>query len=1631
MAKDPNKNSTRSFDNELNTDIKNYHTAHNSWDYARNAIPNSVTGDLGDLGNEPANLKCIDAPYTVIGMIYIYEDVWAIFSTDDVDSEIGLFKQATCQYEKLVNDRCLNFNRDSLITGVSKRNADCSYSTYFADNHRNYDRSLNINNIPYKQNCVPDANGCIICTPLQPLQLDCDEIRLSKPTTIPCVKVSKGSSSGSLQNGSYMATIAYTVNGQRVLDFCGLSNTQSLFSHNNLAGSIDIEFTDLDTDYDEFELVVISIVNQQTVAKRIGLYSTRTQKVTLDIISPTLVSIPLEFLPIRNPIAASSKEIAEVGDYMVRIAPKNKFDLNYQPLANNIVVKWVSVEYPAEYYKNGGHNASLLRDEVYPFFIEWIYDDGDISAASYHIPGTSLNSGPVVTAPFDTNNASTTSTTSVPLPDGGIQIAEGIMSYWESTEKYPDNKPVVWGGLCGKPIRHHKMPEQSRNSRLVHYVDSGTAISGPAIRVLGVKFENIQRPVDNLGNPIMNIVGYRILRGSREGNKSIIAKGMINNMINYDLQDGSGKTGLIPNYPYNGNGYFDSSLGNYVDPYLSATQTYTDPISGAIVGVTNIVSSENRIQTFHSPETQFRRPFLSPDYMRVYALARGIAEGSFQFPENHPKYKMLTNALFLMATVGGLGYAMLKLNGTRRVKNIAPSYNFMDAGLVAGATNGTFGILNPATLLLSTPALAGHITYNTGIPIVEAAQASGGNSAGGILSAASGIWTANPYWLAINNAMNAAKLIPGTNARAEIEQVPGVLGDMPGILSAFQGLPLFAGYMNEGFDTIVRFIKNANTPRHAALQYMSRGFYSDYLSTPGLNGGGLPVPVNNPMLRAEYLGSTFQDFTAAYKVNNKFRSKSVVTQTTTSLPPHPSDNSKFTIKTVIPTTGYTLDYEDPTDKIIKTNIASYYVGLKLYLGNQYGQIGSVRQIPVGCKQAVSIIDEPTQAAFLSDVIFAGDTYITRYAERNTMFFFQDWLYGQQDEYEYDYLAYKMLPYPMYWVNSNSLDFADFIQSLIPGIPPSLPLASQLDLPTSHRALDNSPIASTNSSNLLKHGLFLIKNSYFYLFNSGIRDFYVESEVNTWQRDWEDTGEINRFYDHTEYNTLIDFFRTPNIKNLDYYKYDYSLSVSKSFVEFSSWANVQPINYDPFVAASCYVYHPNRIIYSLPQQLELIRDNWRIFLANNYKDFRTEVTTLKNLNQNGAMIYFSTDSPIQIRGVETMNTEAGTKITIGDGALFSLPSQRITNADRPHEYASCQNSRSIINTPAGLFWMSQGQGKIFSFGNGLTELGSDDLKWWFAEYLPYKLTQSFPNFDLLDNPVTGIGCQSVYDNLNSLLYFCKKDYQLKPGYTAAQFDYLGGSDFIYKPLQTPVKLGNPLYFEDCSWTMSYDPKTKNWIGWHDWHPDLLMPTKDTFLSVKDRGLWVHNEACNFYCNYYGVDYPFEIIYRVNTHLDVEILRSLEYQLEVYKYDTNCFDRFLMPNENFDEAVVYNTEQVSGLLKLNKTPNNDPWAIINYPIINANSIDILYSKVETRFRFNQFWDITDDRGEFTTAERMIWNTAGNGYVKTLNPINLNYAKDPLQHKRFRNYANSILLRKRVSGSNKFLMITSTNKNTESPR
>jgi hypothetical protein len=236
----------------------------------------------------------------------------------------------------------------------------------------------------------------------------------------------------------------------------------------------------------------------------------------------------------------------------------------------------------------------------------------------------------------------------------------------------------------------------------------------------------------------------------------------------------------------------------------------------------------------------------------------------------------------------------------------------------------------------------------------------------------------------------------------------------------------------------------------------------------------------------------------------------------------------------------------------------------------------------------------------------------------------------------------------------------------------------------------------------------------------------------------------------------------------------------------------------------------------------------------------------------------------------------------------------------------------------------------------------------------------------------------------------------------------------------------------------------------------MGTKDVFLTTKKNGIWKHNEGCSSFCNFYGDQYPFEIELPIITGQTVTTVKSIEYILECYRRrEQNCIDHFHVLDYNFDKAIVYNSEQVSGYLNLNIFPKNNVTLSETYPKLNQSnlaSFDILFSKEENKYRFNQFWDITRDRSEFpigsdypptgpvipgTTvlqgnyADRNIWFTESNGYKRTLNPTNLDYNKSELQRKKFRHYLNYLTLIKEDSSDTNMILKIVNSKNQISLR
>jgi hypothetical protein len=1869
-----------SFVKGLNKDVTDIFMPETIWTNAINAINNSHQGETGTLSNEPANYLAASAPYTIIGYAHKSEGQWVVFSTNNISSEIGIFDEVTETYQAVINADCLNFKKTNLITAVCKGNYDCTDSVYFSDG-LNPDRVLNLDRIPYLTtgNNLSEDSDCFI--PEYTTNLDCNAIRLHPLVEQPCVRVNRAAGSGQLINGSYMVTVAYSENGVRLTDYCTPSQPQALWSHEGIGGSLDITIQNLDQSFEEYELVLIAVVNQQTLAKKVGNYPIRQSKVTLDQVNQSLETVPLAYIPLRNIVYEKSDKLHKVGDYLIRTGVTTQPYFNYQPLANNITTRWVAAERSADYYYQGGNSTGYMRDEVYAFFIRWVYKTGARSA-SFHIPGRAANS--IDRASVSTNDVLYPSETerwqvydtSSKTPandetfDGAPVLYAGEMGYWESTETYPDDKPEIWGELCGKPIRHHKMP----SNETMHIHNQG----GNKIYVLGVKFSSIAHPVDENGDLIADIVGYEILRGSREGNRSIVAKGLFNNMWEYEPQDDTGKRGMFQNFPYND-----------LRPNKFLTTDFDTLTNGT--GSTNTIENAPALTTykrnyfsFHSPETSFIKPYLGDGYIKMYTEERGTVTGNYEVPYKQPKQKLLRDTSFGLAVIVGAGIAVLSSIGT--TTQTGGNY------VLAGGSGAPFFSSNRQA---GTASIFGDLIVDQGQQIA---------SGGGAASTASAIAA-----IAIMAAQSVYYMGMG---------------------------------MNQVLDVLYKMIKF----RDYALQYNSHGFYHSYSN---VTNTGAPTDVAKSIRRkiaddgAKYIGSALHDMDATYRINNLNRNKFLALKLDINVPNPTSatDETRQRVRDIITHT------KPEVFKSFNTNTVAYYGAIKVDYQNQYGQLQSVIQIPTD--SCVYTTEPNADRLFTSGAVFGGDVYINRFTEKNPYYFFNTWLMGEPDGQEFNYVNYVNGPAPRYWVDFEKYDLTDFSLNFELDPWPSIDPYTPSDL---HR-LDRGTSL----------GAFSLRNAWFYLFCNGVRDFFTESELNMAYRDYGD-DDTKKFYDvyGNSFNDLSTMFRSDLIKTPVYYKYDNSLSHSQLFNNFATWGSILPRDYDPTLYTTCFEYYPKRAVYSLPQQSGMRRDNWRNYLPLNYKDFSGRISTIKSLNAQGSVILFEDDEPVQFVGVDQLQTKGGVKVTIGDGGLFQQNMQALVNADDSLEYGSTRASRSAVNTPYGMFYMSQKTGKVLHFAGGqLDEISRNGLKFWFNENLPSKMLQAYPNYPLYDNPVAGVGCQAIYDQQYELLYFSKKDYTPKrsdlffddpsgvPYYicgdilpppitpvdpvvteaasveqpptpclmdivfaldvSGSTLDYgikeaeiafvkgflenpaivagmaagniqigftqwssatsassmqpdgfsmsntisptdvetwydntwLGGgtnvelglshgegvlndkagsqlgnrtanpnfkqfimlvtdttgvvdpgtgdiyqsstipantsgapsgpfNQFVFaifcggtsdvpadpqnlknisstdgdindpagynyginasssasidqvataiasntcipgvqcslqantlsvtegqqvlliwstlsatsatlnglsvpvngnavvlpldavtvyelvasddnggtstcsvsinveaRPVITkkcPCEFSDPNCFEPCNWTVSYDPKSKTWVSFHDWAPDLTMPSYTHFFTTKGGGIWKHNAKWDLFTEYYGESRPWEVEFPVVTPSGVTTLSSVEYWMEAYKYYNNGKDFNHVLDENFDTAVIYNSEQNSGILKLNIKPKNDPLALIAQPLSTAYNMQILVAKEENKYRFNQFWDNTDDRGEFSFDQTPMWITGCNGYQKSVNPEYINYDKPPLQRKKFRHYGNRVILRKTTSTDKKMVLKVGLTKTLNSPR
>lgn len=178
---------------------------------------------------------------------------------------------------------------------------------------------------------------------------------------------------------------------------------------------------------------------------------------------------------------------------------------------------------------------------------------------------------------------------------------------------------------------------------------------------------------------------------------------------------------------------------------------------------------------------------------------------------------------------------------------------------------------------------------------------------------------------------------------------------------------------------------------------------------------------------------------------------------------------------------------------------------------------------------------------------------------------------------------------------------------------------------------------------------------------------------------------------------------------------------------------------------------------------------------------------------------------------------------------------------------------------------------------------------------------------------------------------------------------------------------------------------------------------TYTPSSAGTLWRHLTDTRLNNNYYGRTEPYIIEYPFMYQYHDEILQNVKDYTRAYKYlpiPDGVFNdnaKVQTDDQYFNKAILYNGQQCTGLLKLVPKPAHNLRAYLNYPIYDTDSKTILYTKSDSFYQYNTFWNVLIDKAD------VMFNTSCKSLSidKVLNQPNMNYGvksfkKEPLRAK-----------------------------------
>jgi len=1582
--------------------------------YALNAQVEGYDGNSIIYQNEQRNDFCFQLPagYDVIGTHQIIEIdtvIYFLANATTGQSEIGKVVNDSCTYQTIINANCLNFNINFPILKAVHKITNCSVEVYWTDGN-NPRRWIDLNNLPFTQ--VIEATNTDACNVTTTNVVDCNKLSVQPNFAIPQISYVTVADEGNTVAGTYQFAVQYCNSlGDPYTGFYSITDPLPIHDplavtpdFNYLTGkSIQLQVDNLDTTgiWQYFNVAVIKTINNISSVDLVATYQieSSSQKVLYTGQSKTGITLTIDDIFEKFNIFDTAGDLTVVQDILVWDDLTATERISYQQIANKIHLQWVSYILPPALngFKdelNSANYRGYMRDEVYAFDMVVVLKNG-YQSDRFPIPGrppldsdlTLVNNGDtqfgttLCTEPQSKprwqvyNTASITGVDPQFEPDnicyqGPYQFGE--FAYWESTETYPCNE-AVWGDLAGKPIRHHKFPD----STTTHHYDQAGNVYPLGVRVDMMDVYNLFRTSGLTSEQLERIAEIKIVRGNRANAKSVVAKGMLYNVGVYSNKDA---TYYYPNYPYNDlrvdpfiQKQSTTSLGvlliNRVEDAENEagkeTDLYNEQIAGGQLANDNDVLTANYQGTFSNNG--------SLKDLRLYFAGQKIFDSGAMNVNSSTSWQIVSTITRIDATSVKCS-TVITLSGATSTTS---TQKVTLINLVLGNPNTlrlTGQASPPAFPATFVPPESGDIVARTETISYRAAQLQEDNTLN-----LNGFNTPQSQQRFTFHSPDTSFYQPflGTilklesveygDAKAHFVQVQGhakykfpslnsyltalVTGIVVGFASGTYGLSnnVFNGAAAfTAFQTMKDIIYQLIPRKNFAYQFNSVGNYTNSAIIPDDNGNKIrQIDIGT------YLTSVIQGVGDTNPVNNWERESSVYVRTTSTVPyPDtypgvPQDRSRFTGSQV-----------GCSDNFFNVPISSYYGSIKILYPDQYGQIYSYDTVDTGASYLIDLQDPFNVHRRFLDV-FGGDTFINKFAFKRKLPFFIDNRVGAPDDSDVFYDELGNIANPTYW----------FSTDITRGDGGAFSIGSLFGV-------------KVNNFDC-KEGKFFYDAGRFYLFAYGIPYFYVESTVNVDYRQAYNNKEGD-YYPHVSGDVPDPWLQEQNVS----IQYDNTYTYNKTFSKQNAENNFTTLPIDFVPGEDCLQNFPNKAVYSDRQEdvVNYKKNNWLIYRPASQFDFPLtygKLTSLEGIENRAVLARFESKSMIY-NALLTINTSNPQAAYIGNSTLFAgSPPIDFTETDLG--YSGSQH-KFFLKTEYGNISIDAKRGNVFLIhGNGIKDIGGENVRRFMETNLPFQMKLAFPAYNI-DNHFKGVGLHGVYDEKYERLIITKLDY--KPLNPNIQYD---SSIDRFSLNGNTIQLGDPTYFCNVSWTLSYSFLTQSWIAFHTYLPNYYVGAISKFYSGRrDLGsVWTHNTIENEYNSFYGTIEPYILEYVINYKLQDEIITNIKDYTKVasiigrssYVQTDNVF---------FNKAIIYNDQQNSGILNLvHKVPNNLQF-YLQYPKYNPDSKDILFVKSDNFYNYNGFWDIVNDYTQPVWQDSCVNKSLG----KQLITSNLNYNKRSFQ-------------------------------------